>query len=219
MQGTPMSAFDLKLAEMLASRLCHDLINPVGAIAIGVELLSELDDTTRKDALDLVASSADRATKRISFFRVAYGFAGHDEGQSVQQVRGFAEGFLAGGKVALDWPARPEDAATALPRSGLKVLSGLIALAAESLPRGGTLAVAVDAPAGGRVVATGTGARIEAVAEAVLSAFAAGTAPDPASLEPRSVGAAYVGRLAQAIGAKVVTEASTDRVGFTLKLA
>lgn len=154
-----MSAFDLKLAEMLASRLCHDLINPVGAIAIGVELLSELDDTTRKDALDLVASSADRATKRISFFRVAYGFAGHDEGQSVQQVRGFAEGFLAGGKVALDWPARPEDAATALPRSGLKVLSGLIALAAESLPRGGTLAVAVDAPAGGRVVATGTGAR------------------------------------------------------------
>ena len=214
-----MSAFDLKLAEMLASRLCHDLVNPVGAVANGVELLSEFCDTMQKDALDLVASSADRAMKRIAFFRVAYGFAGHDEGQSVQEVRGLAEGYLAGGKVALEWPAKPEDGATGLPRSGLKLLSGLIVLAAESLPRGGKLVVAVNAPAGASLVASGTGARIESAADAVLKTLMAANTPDPASLEPKTVGAAYVGRLAREIRAEIAVEPGPDRVGFALRLA
>jgi histidine phosphotransferase ChpT len=213
-----MSAFDLKLAEMLASRLCHDLVNPIGAVANGVELLSEFCDTMQKDALDLVASSADRAMKRVAFFRVAYGSAGHDEGQSVQEVRGLAEGFLAGGKVALDWPAKPEDAATGLPRSGLKLLLAMVALAAESLPRGGKLAVSVEAPAGARVAAAGEGARIEFASDAVLTALMSGQTPDPASLEAKNVGAAYVGRLAREVGAKLAIEPGPDRVGFALRL-
>jgi histidine phosphotransferase ChpT len=213
-----MNAFDLKLAEMLTSRLCHDLVNPIGAVANGVELLSEFCDTMQKDALDLVSSSADRAMKRIAFFRVVYGFAGHDEGQSVQEVRGLAEGFLAGGKVALDWPTKPEDAAIGLPRSGLKLLLAVVALATESLPRGGRLAVSVAAPAGAEVVATGTGARIEVGAAAMLAALAGGQTPDPATLEAKTVGAAYAGRLAREIGARIVLEAGTDRIGFSLRL-
>ena len=213
-----MSAFDLKLAEMLASRLCHDLVNPIGAVATGVELLSEFCDTMQKDALDLVASSADRAMKRVAFFRVAYGSAGHDEGQSIQEVRGFAEGFLAGGKVTLDWPAKPEDAAIGLPRSGLKLLLALVAVGAESLPRGGSLAVSVDPPAGARVVAIGTGARIEASAEPILAAFKAGKTPDPGMLEPKSVGAAYAARLAREIRADLSVEPGTDRTGLAFRL-
>ncbi len=214
-----MNVFDLKLAEMLASRLCHDLVNPIGAIANGVELLSEFCDTMQQDALDLVASSADRAMKRIAFFRVAYGFAGHDEGQSIQEVRAFAEGFLAGGKVALDWPTKPEDAAIGLPRSGLKLLLAMIALAADSLPRGGKVVVSVDPPGGARVVADGAGARIEPAADAVLITLMSGQSPDPAVLEAKNVGAAYVGRLAREIGAKVAIEPGPDRVGIALRLA
>ncbi len=214
-----MSTFDLKLAEMLASRLCHDLVNPIGAVANGVELLSEFCDTMQKDALDLVASSADRAMKRVAFFRVVYGYAGHDEGQSIQEMRGLTEGFLAGGQVALDWPPGPDDAAIGLPRSGLKLTLALIVVAAEALPRGGKVAVAVDAPAGASVVAIGTGARLEPATDAMLAVLKAGTTPDPESLDPRSVGAAYAGRLAQQIGAAIVAEPGADRVELSLRLA
>lgn len=207
-----MTAFDLKLAEMLASRLCHDLVNPIGAVANGVELMSEFCDTMQKDALDLVASSADSAMKRVAFFRVAYGFAGHDEGQSILDVRGLAEGFLAGGKVALAWPPGPDDAALGLPRSGLKLLLALVALGAETLPRGGSLAVTVESPVGARVVATGTGARIEASSDAVLAAFKAGKTPALEALEAKSVGAAYAARLAREIGADLAVEAAQDRI-------
>ncbi len=207
-----MSAFDLKLAEMLASRLCHDLVNPISAVANGVELLSEFCDTMQKDALDLVASSADRAMKRVAFFRVAYGFAGHDEGQSILDVRGLTEGFLAGGKVALDWPARPDDGAIGLPRSGLKLVLALVSLAAESLPRGGTVSVSVESPAGAKVTASGAGARIESSSEGILAAFKAGRTPEPEGLEAKSVGAAYAARLAREIGADLAFEGTADRV-------
>jgi histidine phosphotransferase ChpT len=207
-----MTAFDLKLAEMLASRLCHDLVNPIGAVANGVELMSEFCDTMQKDALDLVASAADSAMKRVAFFRVAYGFAGHDEGQSILEVRGLAAGFLAGGKVALAWPPGPDDAALGLPRSGLKLLLALVALGAETLPRGGSLAVTVESPTGAKVVATGTGARIEASSEAILAAFKAGRTPALEALEAKSVGAAYAARLAREIGADLAAEAAQDRI-------
>lgn len=214
-----MSAFDLRLAEMLASRLCHDLVNPIGAVANGVELMSEFCDTMQKDALDLVASSADSAMRRIAFFRVAYGNAGHDEGQSVQEVRGLVEGFLVGGKVKLDWPAKPEDAAVGLPRSGLKLLAAMVVLAAECLPRGGGLAVSVNPPTGASLVATGAGARIEPSVASVLAVLGSGATPDPDALDPKCVGAAYAGRLAGAIGAKIASDAGADRVGFTLRLS
>lgn len=207
-----MTAFDLKLAEMLASRLCHDLVNPIGAVANGVELMSEFCDTMQKDALDLVASAADSAMKRVAFFRVAYGFAGHDEGQSILEVRGLAAGFLAGGKVALAWPPGPDDAALGLPRSGLKLLLALVALGAETLPRGGSLAVTVESPTGAKVVATGTGARIEASSEAILAAFKAERTPALEALEAKSVGAAYAARLAREIGADLAAEAAQDRI-------
>ncbi len=214
-----MSAFDLKLAEMLASRLCHDLVNPIGAVANGVELLSEFCDTMQKDALDLVASSADRAMNRVAFFRVVYGVAGHDEGQSIQEARGLAEGFLAGGKVALDWPPGPDDAAIGLPRSGLKLTLALISVATESLPRGGKIAIAVDAPARASVVAIGTGAWLEPATSTMLAVLKEGTMPDPESLDPKSVGAAYAGRLAQQIGAAIIAGSGADRVEFSLRLA
>lgn len=214
-----MSGFDLRLAEMLASRLCHDLVNPLGAVANGVELMGEFCDTMQKDALDLVGTSAERAMTRIGFFRVAYGSAGHDEGQSVSDIRPLAAGFLAGGKIALDWPARPEDMVTELPRSGLKLLLCLIALGSECLPRGGRLAVSVSAPGGAEIEATGQGARLDAASEAVLAAIKAEGGPDPDLLEPKCVGAAYAGRLARGIGARIDVEAGPDRVAIRLGLS
>jgi histidine phosphotransferase ChpT len=214
-----VSAFDLRLAEMLASRLCHDLVNPIGAVANGAELMAEFAETMQKDALDLVASSADRAMKRIAFFRAAYGNAGHDEGQSVHDARVLAEGYLAGSKVALDWPARPEDASSGLPRSGLKLVLCLLVLGIEALPRGGTVAVRTEPPSGGRLTASGQSVRLEPAAERMLEMLAAGRAPDPAMLDPKSVSAAYAGRLAQSIGARFAIERGADRLGLTLVLA
>lgn len=212
-----MTAFDLKLAEMLASRLCHDLVNPLGAVANGVELLAEFCDTMQKDALDLVAASADRAMKRVQFFRFAYGFAGHDEGRSVEELRSIVEGFLADGKIDLDWRARADEASGALPRSGLKLLAATVALGAEALPRGGTLAVSLDAPVDAAVEAAGVGARLEPASAAMMATLAQGGVPELSALDAKTVGAAYAGRLAGEIGARIVVETGPDRVGLALR--
>lgn len=213
-----MSAFDLKLAEMLVSRLCHDLANPIGAVANGVELMAEFCDTMQKDALDLVASSSAIAMKRIAFFRAAYGSVGHDKRPSVMDTRGLAEGFLAGGKIDLDWVARSDDAGIGLPGSALKLVLVAVSLAADALPRGGRIVVDVGLPVA-CLTATGPGARLDPAAGAIVAGFASGNTPDSAILEPKNVGAAYAGRLAQSIGAAIGVDSEPDRVIFKLRLA
>src|SRR6266446_1172522 len=67
---------DLRVVELLAARLCHDLIGPLAAIANGVELLAEEDPDFVRDAVALVGESARKANRRLQFYRFAYGFSG-----------------------------------------------------------------------------------------------------------------------------------------------
>src|SRR5690349_9018956 len=66
----------LRVVELLAARLCHDLISPVAAIANGAELLDEDDPDFVREAVMLVNSSAREANARLQFYRFAYGFGG-----------------------------------------------------------------------------------------------------------------------------------------------
>jgi len=69
-------ALDLRITELLAARLCHELIGPITAAGTGVELLLERDQNLAPDALALVAESTRRASSRLQFYRFAYGFGG-----------------------------------------------------------------------------------------------------------------------------------------------
>ncbi len=160
---------DLDFAALLVSRVCHDLVSPVGAVINGLEILEdERDVTMRADALKLVTSSAEQAAARLQFARIAFGAAGSTGAQlDLNEVGRMVRGLLKGGKVEIDWQA----ASLNWPKDWAKLLMNATLLAADSLPRGGKVKVETtgDANAPGfRVHAAGQGARLlEEVEKAV----------------------------------------------------
>jgi histidine phosphotransferase ChpT len=160
---------DLEFAALLVSRVCHDLVSPVGAVVNGLEVLEdERDAMMRADALKLVTSSAEQAAARLQFARIAFGAAGSTGAQlDLNEVGRMVRGLLKDGKVEMDWQA----ASLNWPKDWAKLLMNAALLAADSLPRGGKVKVETtgDANAPGfRVHAAGQGARLlEEVEKAV----------------------------------------------------
>jgi histidine phosphotransferase ChpT len=160
---------DMKITELLCSRLCHDLISPVGAVNNGVELLQDYDPSMADEILPLIVDSAKRAWRRLEFFRVAFGFGGGQTSRGLADLRGLAVGMLEGEKVELDWPPAAPGDNRAIEGRAAKLLLNLIVLGAEALPRGGTLKVESSSNKGDlglSIAATGEGVRITDIIKA-----------------------------------------------------
>lgn len=191
---------DLRLAELLSARLCHDLIGPVSAIGNGAELLAEDGSEFAKDAVALIADSARRASARLQFYRFAYGF-GRDGSRTGPAPHELAAGFFAGSRTACDYPA----GLAAQPLEWHKLACNLLLAGAEGLPRGGRLALAAGA-AGPELAAQGTDATPSAETVAGLA-----LRTPPGELNSRTVQAYFTGLLAQAIGCRVLVDAQPGR--------
>lgn len=160
---------DIEFAAFLVSRVCHDLVGPLGAVVNGLEVMEdERDAAMRADALKIVTSSALQALARLQFMRIAFGAAGSAGAElDVGEIGRLVAGLLEGGKVQLNWQA----GAVNWPKNWAKLLMNAALLGADCLPRGGHLDVSVSAdpkaPAF-RIVATSPHARVlEDVANAV----------------------------------------------------
>ena len=137
---------DLGLASLIGSRICHDLISPVGAISNGLEVLETSDDEdTRKVALELIGNSARQAARKLAFARLAYGAAGSMGADiSLGDAQEVAEDLLADDKrVRLKWLAPRENR----PKALVKLLLNLLLLGISCIPRGGEVEVNVDGDA------------------------------------------------------------------------
>lgn len=146
---------DRRIAELLCSRICHELVAGVAAINNGVELISEIDPSMFDEAMGLIGSSAKQASARVQYYRMAYGFAGHDALSSMSAVTDLFKGLIeTGERFTLELP----DAQPALEAGWGKLLLNLGVLAMDCLPRGGSLAPAVSANGGDTVISvTGRG--------------------------------------------------------------
>ena len=196
---------ELRVLELLAARLCHDLIGPVAAIANGVELLGEDDPGFVRDAVALVGDSARKANARLQFYRFAYGFSGGGlTGPAPHQL--VAE-FFTETAIDCDYGA----AVRGLPIVEQKLACTMLATAGEALPRGGRLALRLGA-AGPEVEASGEGAGPSPEARAALTL----TAP-VADLTTRTVGAYFAGLLAAARGSRLAV--SDLPGGFAIAIA
>lgn len=131
------------LAALLCSRLCHDLLSPVGALSNGLELLaSEHDPEMRKRCLELLDQSAKISADKLKFFRLAYGAAG-GFGYEVptDEPRDLIRALVsANERIDLQWAVGDD----MLPKPAVKVLLNLTAMAIDALVRGGTLAVGAE---------------------------------------------------------------------------
>lgn len=137
----------IDFASLLCSRLCHDLLNPVGAITNGLELLAEEhDDAMRAQCLDLLAESARVSAAKLKFYRLAFGSAGgYGDTVPAPEIKAAVEGmFSASGRLAIEWMLS-DDMIAKLPA---KVLLNLALIAGEALPRGGTLTLGLESSDG-----------------------------------------------------------------------
>lgn len=185
------------LAALLCSRLCHDLLSPVGALSNGLELLADEQDPEMRDrCIELLEASAKISTDKLKFFRLAFGAAG-GFGDTVpveetQQVIGALAGDA--GKVEIQWAL----AETSLPKPATKVLLNLAQIALDALVRGGRLDIGAERQAGSvEIVARATGARIafdEAIGRALQGDLAAG------ELTSRTAAAHMIALLAEELG-------------------
>jgi histidine phosphotransferase ChpT len=213
MSGTPSpdSAPDaLELAALLCSRVCHDLISPVGAIVNGLEVL---DDNPKPDdrefALDLIRKSAKIASARLQFCRLAFGAAGSAGAQiDLGDAQNMAKGHFEDGKITLAWNL-PR---LLLPKNRVKLLLNLLVIAQQTIPRGGVLTVdslGEGEAMGFRITAAGLNARVsQPVAD--LLASGSSNAVDAHAVQPY-----YTRLLADACGISISLVADGDKVVAT----
>ncbi len=173
---------DLAFASLVGSRICHDLISPVGAISNGLEVLSTSnDEEMRQVALELIGNSARQAARKLAFARLAFGAAGGlGEDISLGDAQDLATDLLAEDKrITLHWQAPRENR----PKPVVKLLLNLLLIAMGCIPRGGEITVETD---GDALVlkATGTKAALPEKTAQVLTGATPPSAIDAHLVQP-----------------------------------
>ncbi len=207
-----MSADDVDFAALLCSRLCHDLMSPVGAFANGLELLAdERDPDLRAQYLGLLDESARASTAKLKFFRLAFG-TGRATGEMLDsgEVRAVLDALLAGRKgLKIGWMVGTD----MLPRTAGKLLLIIAQIAGDALLRGGRLDICAETGVDGliEIALRAEGPRLtldEEIRGALLG--------ETTMLSSRNVAAAMVARLAERVlvgaeGEGVLTIGATMR--------
>ncbi len=179
------------LLELLASRICHDLVSPVGAINNGIEFMEDMagDPDGIKQATDLISHSAASAGARLQAFRIAYGAGGRDGNLKAEDIqKAFGALIRMDGKVRQSWDPYGPLGIDVKEKGACKVLMGALLLAQECLPKGGT--VFADAGSGKELILTaeGTDATVRENVENALAGTIALTDLDPRLVHPYVLG-------------------------------
>jgi len=205
---------DLELAALISSKICHDVIGPVGAIYNGLEILDEDDDLEAKSyAMDVIRNVTEQASARLQFARFAFGAAGSAGARiDLATAEQISRQLLGKGKHKLSWRARPGQMA----KDRVKLLLNLVASAVTALPRGGDIDVVVDGTLehpSFQLRCRGTGARPP---QYLVDYVAGGQSPP---LDAMSIQAYYTWRLAGSSKMRLVIAKDGGDILLTAKAA
>lgn len=208
---TELEAHDL--AALLCSRVCHDIISPVGAITNGLEVLEEEDGEEMKAiAWDLIRKSATQASAKLQFARLAFGAAGSAGAEiDLADAEKVARGLMASEKAELSWEA-PR---ALMSKNRVKLLLNMLLIANSAVPRGGAIKVTVmepvDAPTF-RMECSGPNARVPASLERLVPGDIAGETVDAHAVQPY-----YTGLLARLSRMRVAGALEGETVVITAR--
>ena len=198
---------DLELAALISSKICHDVIGPVGAIYNGLEILEEDTDLEAQSyALDVIRNVTQQASAKLQFARFAFGAAG-SAGAMIDMATAeqLSRGFLGDGKHKLDWKG-PQGY---MAKDRVKLLLNMVACSQTALPRGGTITVQVigdmESPAF-RFVCSGTNCR----PPQHLGEYISNAAPH--EIDAMSIQAYYTWRLAECSGMQLDISKEGDAI-------
>jgi histidine phosphotransferase ChpT len=188
----------LDLAALLCSRVCHDIISPVGAIINGLEVLDEDNsEEMREFAYGHIRRSATQASAKLQFARLAFGAAGSAGAEiDLADAEKVARGYMEGEKADFAWEA-PR---VLMPKNFVKLILNLVLLSVAAIPRGGQVTVKIEGPNPPRFLirSSGPSARIPAAFEKMVPGEI-----DDVPVDAQSVQAYYTGALARACGLAV----------------
>jgi len=208
---------ELRMAELLCTRLCHDLTGPIGAVNNGAEFLSEEGFNLQSQAVELIISSAFSAVTRLQFYRMAYGKV-RDHGEaSLSEKQKLAADFFTGSKITLDWPETHGDAVgVSISIKMSRLIYNLLLVASHALIRGGTISVRIGAAKNEQgedsgkqvtVSAQGTGMKFDPEVERIFSgAFSV------AELNPKNVQTYLTYRFVEDLGAGIVWSTDSEKL-------
>ncbi|MDD3370236.1 MAG: histidine phosphotransferase family protein [Alphaproteobacteria bacterium] len=210
---------DMRIMELLASKLCHDLVSPVSAINNGVELIEDIGGSVVEEAMKLIGDSGAKAARRLKMYRLAYGRAGSEENLGLKDVRQVASQYLSDTKITIVWPDDLPDPALGSNRGFLKVILNLIILAEEVLAYGGVITLSNIRPSdenkgGCRVEAVGRNASLNKAMQGAVEATVS-----IEELSARTIQAYVTGRFAEHFRYKLSFDQSIpDRLDLSLSL-
>lgn len=198
MTDTPIPALSvtldgIDLASLLCSRVCHDVISPVGAIVNGIELYDSGDASMKEFSIDLVRKSSRQASARLQFARIAFGAAG-SAGAMIDtgDAGNVAQAFFADEKINIAWNV-PR---ALLPKNQVKLILNLVMIATHAIPRGGMLTVngtVIGEQGDFTLSANGINARMPHNAEDLIAGRAPNGIVDAHAIQPF-----YAGQIARA---------------------
>ena len=187
------------LGALLCSKVCHDIISPVGAITNGLELMEEdIDGSMREMAMDLIKRSATQASAKLKFARIAYGAAGSAGAEiDTGDAEEVAQGYMAAEKADLEWKIERQY----LPKNEVKLVLNLLLLALNCVPQGGAITISMKKEDGNptfKLLCSGLKARVaDNIAEMVKSL------PEEVPVDAHTVQPYYSGLLARLSGLSV----------------
>lgn len=211
MEATELEAHDL--AALLCSRVCHDIISPVGAINNGLEVLEEEDnEEMRGFALELVRKSATQASAKLQFARLAFGAAGSAGAEiDLADAEKVARGLLQNEKAELSWTAP----AALMAKNRVKLLLNTLLIAVSAIPRGGSIKVEVMEPVDQptfRFECDGPSARLPTALERLVPGDLAGEMVDAHAVQPY-----YAGLLARLCRMRIAGSLEGEKVVITAR--
>ncbi|MFA5592548.1 MAG: histidine phosphotransferase family protein [Micavibrio sp.] len=214
-QAEPNKNKAASVIELLASRICHDLVSPVGAINNGVEFMEEMgnDPDQRAEALGLISHSASQASAKLMAFRIAYGSGGRDANIKPEDVqKAFSQLIAADGKISQTWDPYGNLGPKPLPYAYCKMLMCGMMLAMECLVKGGYISVRPGEGDQTIIIAEGDTVLLrDNVEEALKQEIAAD------DLDPRLVHPYAISVIADHYGYKLsIKDKREDRVSFIL---
>lgn len=195
------SKFDI--SALIGSRICHDLISPIGAIGNGLELLS-MSPTVGKSELALLTESVGNANARIRFFRVAFGVFSAEQMMSAREIQSILGDLFANTRFSVDWTM-----SDAVPRQDVKLAFLLLLCVETAMPWGGDITISQH---NGQTTVTGVSDKLK-LEDVWFDALISGVIPD--QMQPARVQFALVPLEVAARGRTLAVRAGDDRICLT----
>jgi histidine phosphotransferase ChpT len=198
---------EANLPNLISSRICHDLISPIGAISNGMELLH---DTSPKPSpeMELISESVTAANAKLCYFRIAFGHATTEAIMRSGDARKISDEMFAKSRLMPSWEIGEEE----LLRLEVKLAFLILMCIDSSMPLGGTVQIGKTIESL-RFVATGTRVSVDEKLWGILQGH-----PVDHKLAPSEVQFALACDAMNDLGASLKTDLSEDRISLTIGL-